>query len=88
MNECVHLLNSAWCADCNGTAAQAKKEEEAERARILTLEGWFPSRYAGVCAECGAPFPAGEPIRRSGQFETKSGKPYVAACCAPAGDPA
>jgi len=86
IEDCVHGLNPAWCAECNGKAAQQKADEEAERMRVLALGGWFPSKYAGVCFECKGFFEAGTPITGC----ELNGEPprYKAACCAPAGDPA
>lgn len=88
--ECPHLLNPAWCADCNGTAAQQRADETAERDRVLALEGWRESKYGGNCASCGSRFEEGTPIRRKTRFDSrKDGPPnFVASCCAPAGDPA
>lgn len=88
VEECIHLLNPAWCADCNGRAAQQRKDHDQEVARVLAIEGWFKAHYGGRCAGCGEYFHVGTPIRHSGQFEHKSGGAWVAMCCAPAGDPA
>lgn len=81
--ECIHLLNPDWCADCNGTAAQQDLDEKTERQRILALPGWFPANYPSKCRMCRTSFRSGDPIRRA---ITPGG--YIGPCCAPAGDPA
>lgn len=82
--ECIHLLTRRFCALCNGTVDLQRRERDLEVERVLALGGWFPARYGGRCAKCGERFSSGCPITKSGQFENRTGSPYVAMCCAPA----
>lgn len=81
--QCRHLLTRRFCADCNGVAEKFRREHDLEVERVLALGEWFPARYGGQCAECGERFHPGVPIRNSGALETKSGRSWVAMCCAP-----
>jgi len=82
--ECIHLLNPAWCAECNGTAAQQKLDTSIEFQRVLQLPGWFPSRHPGFCCCCKEKMDVGTPIHLC----TEPGHNWKGACCAPAGEPA
>lgn len=65
MTYCIHDLDPASCADCNGAVKRA-----AERERSLRAPGghgpWFEARWGGKCSGCGEEFGAGTVIRSDG----------------------
>lgn len=65
MTYCIHDLDPATCADCNGAVKRA-----AERERSLRRAGghgpWFEARWGGKCSGCGESFDAGTVIRSDG----------------------
>lgn len=61
MTYCIHDLDPASCADCNGAVKRAAAARKAERGP------WLTARYDGTCPGCGEPFSAGEKIRSDGE---------------------
>lgn len=65
MTYCIHDLDPASCAVCNGAVKRA-----ADRERSLRAPGgrgpWFPARYDGECSDCGEVFKAETVIRSDG----------------------
>lgn len=61
MSECIHDIEEAWCADCNGKAKEQQAQEAAHYA-AMAAEGYFRAQYAGLCSECGKGFPSGSMI--------------------------
>lgn len=62
---CIHDLDPASCADCNGAVKRAAGQERG--VRPLAGRGpWFPAKWDGKCSDCGEAFDAGEKIRADG----------------------
>jgi len=62
---CIHDLDPATCADCNGAAKRAALRERSMRG-TGGHGPWFRSRYDGKCSDCGELFSAGQKIRSDG----------------------
>lgn len=63
---CIHDLDPASCADCNGAVKRAAGQERRQWAP----DGrgpWFAARYDGECSDCGQRFGAGWIIRSDGE---------------------
>lgn len=90
VEECIHLLNPAWCADCNGEAAQARKDRDLEIERVLKLPHWVKANYPGRCALCREYYHLSTPIRHKTNLDRvpASHGNWIGMCCAPAGEPA
>jgi hypothetical protein len=58
---CIHDLDPASCAVCNGAEKRAAAAERLERGP------WFTAQYPGSCPECGGEFGPGDMIRASGE---------------------
>ncbi len=51
---------------CGRAAEQRhRREAAAERQRALSLPGYFPALYPGMCDDCGERFGPGDLIRRA-----------------------
>lgn len=56
---CIHDMDPASCAVCNGAEKRAKAERPQRGA-------WFFARFDGTCSECDSDFEAGQKIRADG----------------------
>jgi len=56
---CIHDLDAATCATCNG----AEKRAAAERPR---RGPWFTAQHPGTCSGCREEITPGDTIRASG----------------------
>jgi len=67
------------CAHCRGDT-DPEAEILADREALIRTGYWYPSKYDGICANCGQPFEANSAIR---------GDPrgWVAECCADCDNP-
>jgi hypothetical protein len=64
---CIHDMDPAYCAVCNGAEKRAAATEATDRRRTTGKPGpWFPARWDGKCSACGEEFGAGDEIRSDG----------------------
>lgn len=65
MTYCIHDLDPASCAVCNGAVKRAAEQERSLR-RAGGHGPWFEARWGGKCSACGEEFEAGTVIRSDG----------------------
>jgi hypothetical protein len=59
---CIHELDPAGCAVCNG----AEKRAAAQNAEPGVYGPWFTARHPGMCAGCFEDIEPGDKIRADG----------------------
>lgn len=57
---CIHDLDPASCAVCNGAQKRAQAAERPVRGP------WFTAQYEGTCRDCDGEILPGDTIRASG----------------------
>lgn len=67
MAECIHELDPASCAVCNGADKRAAEREAFRSTAERGVYGpWFTAKYDGMCAGCFEDIEPGDTIRADG----------------------